>query len=99
MKELLEKLKQDYVKHYGIYERLERDTFDSSNTEDYEDTVTRLYEQGYSDALNMVIKQLENSEGAAFQEGVIYALEYLSDLYDGITETDIWADYMKKENN
>lgn len=59
MKEILEKLKQDYVKHYGIYERLERDTFDSSNTEQWEDTVNRIYEQGYSDALMSVIKLLE----------------------------------------
>lgn len=59
MKELIEKLKQDYAKSYGIYERLERDTFDGDNEEDYEDTVTRLYEQGYSDALAMVIQLLE----------------------------------------
>jgi hypothetical protein len=42
---------------------------------------------------------LEQIKGAAFQEGARYALEYLSDLYDGIKETDIWADYMKEENN
>ena len=29
-----------------------------------------------------------------FKDGVIYALEYLSDLYDGINETDLWAEYM-----
>lgn len=98
MKEL-EKIRAEYDKSYGIYERLERDTFDSSNTETYENTVERLYNQGYSDALLIVIKQLEKSEGAAFQEGVTYALEYLSDLYDGIDETDIWADYMKEESN
>jgi hypothetical protein len=28
---LLEKVKAEYDKSYGIYERLERDTFDSSN--------------------------------------------------------------------
>lgn len=59
MKETLEKIKAEYDKSYGIYERLERDTFDSSNTESYENTVERLYNQGYSDALLMVIKQLE----------------------------------------
>jgi hypothetical protein len=55
----IEKIKAEYEKSYGIYERLERDTFDASNTESYENTVERLYNQGYSDALLMVIKQLE----------------------------------------
>ena len=32
-----------------------------------------------------------------FKNGVRYALEYLSEIYDGIVETDIWADYMKEE--
>lgn len=32
-----------------------------------------------------------------FNNGVRYALEYLSEIYDGIIETDIWADYMTKE--
>jgi hypothetical protein len=31
-----------------------------------------------------------------FKDGVRYALQYLSDLYEGITETDLWADYMKE---
>jgi hypothetical protein len=34
------------------------------------------------------------NETADFRSGVIYALEYLSDLYEGITETDLWAEYM-----
>jgi hypothetical protein len=59
---LLEKVKAEYDKSYGIYERLERDTFDSSNEESYDDTVNRIYNQGYSDALLTVIKQLEKGE-------------------------------------
>lgn len=34
-----------------------------------------------------------------FESGVRYALEYLSDLYDGLEETDLWADYMKGDSN
>ena len=30
----------------------------------------------------------------AYVAGVKYALEYLSDLYDGIVETDLWKSYM-----
>lgn len=35
--------------------------------------------------------------GEEYKEGARYALEYLSDLYDGIQETDIWADYFPEE--
>lgn len=35
--------------------------------------------------------------GEEYKEGAQYALEYLSDLYDGIQETDIWADYFPEE--
>jgi hypothetical protein len=35
--------------------------------------------------------------GTEYREGAQYALEYLSDLYDGIEETDIWADYFQEE--
>ena len=62
MKELLEKIKAEYDKSYGIYERLELLTFNSDYDEDYEDTIERLYNQGYSDALLIVIKQLEKGE-------------------------------------
>lgn len=32
-----------------------------------------------------------------FAEGVRYALDYLSDLYEGISETDLWAEFMDEE--
>ena len=35
--------------------------------------------------------------GEEFKDGAQYALEYLSDLYEGLEETDIWADYMDEE--
>ena len=34
-----------------------------------------------------------------FHDGVIYALDYLSDLYDGLDETDIWAEYMEADTD
>ena len=36
-------------------------------------------------------------EKKAFNEGVMYALEYLSDLYDGIKSTSIWAEFSDEE--
>jgi hypothetical protein len=38
-------------------------------------------------------------KGAAYEEGMRDALNYLSELYEGIEETDLWADYMKEETN
>jgi hypothetical protein len=60
--DFIEKIKAEYEKSYWLYERLERDTFDPSNTESYENTVERLYRQGHSDALAGVIRLLENGE-------------------------------------
>jgi nitrogen fixation/metabolism regulation signal transduction histidine kinase len=31
-----------------------------------------------------------------FTEGIKYALAELASLYDGITETDLWAEYMNE---
>lgn len=42
---------------------------------------------------------LEQIKGAAYEEGMRDALNYLKDLYDGVEDTDLWADYMKEENN
>ena len=38
------------------------------------------------------------SNDTSFRDGVRYALEYLSDLYEGLEETDLWTDYMEEEN-
>jgi hypothetical protein len=35
--------------------------------------------------------------GTEVVEGAQYVLEYLTDLYEGIQETDIWADYFPEE--
>lgn len=100
MSATLNELRAQYEESLAIYERLALETFDSSNTEDYEDTVERLYNQGYSDALQLAITLLSKEEqNASFIEGARYVLAELADLYDGITETDIYADFMNKESN
>jgi hypothetical protein len=58
-KELISKLEENYSRSLAIYESLELKTFDSDYSESMEDTVERLYQQGYSDALLMAIKLLE----------------------------------------
>ena len=36
---------------------------------------------------------LNQIKGQAFGEGVAYALQYLTSLYDGLEQTDLWKDY------
>ena len=42
---------------------------------------------------------LEQTKGASYEEGMRDALTYLAELYESIEDTDLWADYMTKENN
>jgi len=43
---------------------------------------------------------LEQTKRAAYIDGVISALSELREVYGaGIEDTDIWAEYMKEENN
>ena len=42
---------------------------------------------------------LTQHRNEAFDNGVRYALEYLSDLIDGLDETDLWGEYMIEEAN
>ena len=63
----------------------------------------KAYYEGYfngEDTDALPIKEIAGDSywyGEEYKEGAQYALEYLSDLYDGVEETDIWADYMKEE--
>jgi hypothetical protein len=59
MKEILEKVSTEYNRSWWIWEKLERATFDDDYDEDFEDTLTRKYEEGYSDALMMVMQLLK----------------------------------------
>ena len=56
MKELLIELEESYKNSLDAFNELES----KFNDEDYDDTLTRKYEEGYSDALNMVIQLLKN---------------------------------------
>lgn len=64
----------------------------------------KAYYEGYfngddTDAIPMreVVSGDSYWYGEEFKEGAQYALEYLSDLYEGVEETDIWADYFGEE--
>jgi hypothetical protein len=58
-RESIEKLKAEYDRSYGTWKSLESAFDDESYDEDYDDTLTRKYEEGYSDALAMVLQLLE----------------------------------------
>ena len=55
---VLNELRAKYEESLAIYEDLELETFVSTYVEDYADTVERLYNQGYSDALHLAITLL-----------------------------------------
>lgn len=61
--ELLAKVEESYQRSWWAWEKLERLTFDSDYDEEFEDTITRKYEEGYSDALAMVKYLLAEEEG------------------------------------
>lgn len=61
--ELLAKVEESYQRSWWAWEKLERLTFDSDYDEEFEDTITRKYEEGYSDALAMVKHLLAEEEG------------------------------------
>lgn len=39
---------------------------------------------------------LAQIKGASYEEGMRDALSYLSELFEGVEETNLWADYMKE---
>jgi hypothetical protein len=43
--------------------------------------------------LEKVEQEIEELKREKFNEGVRYALEYLSDVFEGVQQTDLWADF------
>lgn len=63
----------------------------------------REYMRGKADGYLLVLGELNSllakGETEDFKDGARYALDYLSDLYDGVVDTDLWAEYMTKEES
>jgi hypothetical protein len=59
--DLIAKVQAEYDRSWWQWEKLERATFDEDYDEDFDDTITRKYEEGYSDALAMVLRLLEEA--------------------------------------
>lgn len=44
----------------------------------------------------MTDEMLEQIKGASYEEGMRDALNYLSQLFEGVEETDLWSDYIDR---
>lgn len=68
---------------------------------DTKEQAKAIYEAHFAgEGDDLPMKEVEGSSywyGTEVIEGAQYALEYLSDLYEGVEETDIWADYFGEE--
>lgn len=71
--------------------------------EEFEDTLERKYQEGFSEAasliLNLLKKNLPEIEKNIQRQEGCDVLEYLSDLFEGVSDTDIWSDYFEEESN
>ena len=47
----------------------------------------------------VIVDAMYESRGEAYREGVTTTLDELSTIFDGIEETDLWAEYMNEGNN
>lgn len=71
--------------------------------EEFEDTLERKYQEGFSEAASLILDLLKKNlpeieKNIQRQEGCD-VLSYLSDLFEGVEDTDIWGDYFGEESN
>lgn len=52
-----------------------------------------------SDEITTTLSTIDIVRKEAFNDGIRYALEYLYSVFEGIEETDLWADVYGKGNN
>jgi len=62
VKELIIEIVNSYENSLDAFNELNSKFDDDNYDEEFEDTLTRKYEEGYSDALAMVIRLLEKGE-------------------------------------
>jgi hypothetical protein len=97
---LSESVKSVYTQSYTIWEELH----DKANEwEEIEATTERKYEEGYSDALELVMKMIQKvkeelpREGD-YSQGVTDTLSELAEIFPAIESSDLWNQYMEEEN-
>lgn len=89
--------KKDYEEALAKYD-------DPTYDEEFENTLERKYNEGQADAFRTALDYFERALGEyrrGFDEGENQGgrnvLDYLSEIFDELDETDIWAEYMDEE--
>ena len=72
--------------------------------EDFEDTLERKYQEGFSEAASLILAILQDNlpviEKNIQREEGQSVLEWLAEVYgEGIEETGAWAEYFGEESN
>jgi hypothetical protein len=72
--------------------------------EEIEATTERKYEEGYSDALELVMKMIkkvkeELPREGDYSQGVTDTLSELAEIFPAIESSDLWNQYMEEEKN
>ena len=62
IEQIAEQVEESYQRSWWAWEKLERLTFNMDYDEEFEDTLERKYEEGYSDALAMVKRLLQGAD-------------------------------------
>lgn len=50
-----------------------------------------------SNEITTTLSTIDLVREEAFAEGIRYALDYLSSVFEGIDETDLWKDWMSED--
>jgi hypothetical protein len=61
VKEIVTNLEKSYEDSFNAFNELESKFENANYDEEFEDTLSRKYEEGYSDALSMVLSLIKNS--------------------------------------
>jgi archaellum component FlaC len=98
---LLQSIDPIYQQSFKAWEDLHDD---ADEWEEIEATTERKYEEGYSDALELVMKMIkkvkeELPREGTYAEGVADTLSELAESFEGIEDTDLWNQYMEEEKN
>ena len=100
-RELFERVEKMATESANEYAELMKpyleETEEEQYEEEFEDTLERKYWEGYSDAAGAILDLLKNNLerliNQAENEGGQNVLEYLSEIFEGVAETDIWSEY------
>jgi hypothetical protein len=101
MSSLYEQLEEELTVLKSEYTAL---TIEIPRDETYAQQLERHLLNGRIAGIKYVLGIMENTQNGkktyaeGYTDGAQYAIEYLGDLFDGVEDTDIYADYFTEEN-